>query len=98
MKYAITVLLVLFAGLSFVSASPLKHLKVRINGKNTTIGECSYKRLQTLNSLLHSKTTNLLDPHVFTLKIGNTSKTLAAYVPPAVHAQVRSTEAELLSC
>ena len=77
MKYAITVLLVLFAGLSFVSASPLKHLKVRINGKNTTIGECSYKRLQTLNSLLHSKTTNLLDPHVFTLKIGNTSKTLA---------------------
>ena len=77
MKYTITVLLVLFAGLSFVSASPLKHLKVRIDGKNTTIGQCSYKRLQTLSSLLHSKTTNLLNPHVFRLTIGDTRKTLA---------------------
>ena len=77
MQYAITVLLILFVNLSFVSASPLKHLKVRIDGKNTTIGKCSYRKLQGINSLLHSQTISRLEPDVFTLKIGNTDKTLA---------------------
>ncbi|MGB1229808.1 MAG: hypothetical protein ACPG7U_01380 [Holosporaceae bacterium] len=77
MKNAILFLFVVLSSIAFLGASPLKHLKVRIDGKNTTIGKCSYEELKKLNSLLHSKTIILLDPHVFTLKIGNTDKTLA---------------------
>ncbi|MEH0002824.1 MAG: hypothetical protein V6Z78_04570 [Holosporaceae bacterium] len=77
MKNAILFLFVVLSGIAFLGASPLKHLKVRIDGKNTTIGQCSYRKLQGINSLLHRQTISLLDPHVFTLKIGNTDKTLA---------------------